>query len=816
MNNQVKLLLLIVALVAGSIWAVATKPIRKGLDIQGGMRVVLRAKIEDPSFTRKKTKWTQEHLETVARIMRNRVDALGVSEQVVYPQGTDRIVVELPGVRNKEEALKVIQQTASLEFRKISQFENNTWRHEDETINGQPTGYEKIVDSAGKEVSTAELDDKIFSTEPILDGAELVPNSRAELTGDGYVIHFEFNDGEPKRIFEEFTRGNINKPLAIFLDKKLISAPNINDVIPGKGIIEGKFTADQAKTLANQLNAGALPVPLEQIELTNVEATLGSQAVRQTTMAGIVGLALVLVFMLAYYRGPGTIACIALLLYTLFNFAIFVLIPVTLTVPGIAGFILSIGMAVDANILIFERMKEERRSGKSIRATVETGFRRAFSAIFDTNACTLITCGILYHFGTGQVRGFAVTLAIGVILSMFSAIIVSRTFLMLLGSTAIGQREGFYRVPDWHPTLHVSRRMALWFGISAISIVPGVLFWAIGGIKPSIEFTGGTEMNVQFRQPPTVNQINQILATKGQRESRVLLAEGNRAFITTRQLTNAQQEEVTAAFRAAGGDVQQTFMVSGLVSRELTRNALTAVLISSALIVIFLAFRFAIPNFVEGLKYGLCAVGAMLHDAAFVWGFMAIMGYFLNWQIDGLFVTAMLTIIGFSMHDTIVIFDRLRENLHHRQRGETFADVADRSIDQTFARSVNTSVATMLPLVAMLILGGPTIRMFIAALLLGVISGTYSSIFNAAPLLVLWKRMAGERAMLPATGGGPAVRPAPRPQPQRPVQPTKPRPAQPTVSNGDGAGAPGIPTEEGTIAAGAADRVKPKKKRRRM
>ena len=815
MNNQVKLLLLIVALVAGAIWAVATKPIRKGLDIQGGMRVVLRAKIEDPSFTRKKTKWTQEHLETVARIMRNRVDALGVSEQVVYPQGTDRIVVELPGVRNKDEALRVIQQTASLEFRKVTQFENGTWRHEDETKDGVSTGYEKIVDSAGKEVSEAELNDKIFSTEPVLTGGELLPNAKAELGGDGYFINFEFRD-DAKRVFEEFTRGNINKPLAIFLDKKLISAPNINDVIPGKGIIEGRFTADQAKTLANQLNAGALPVPLEQIEQFNVEATLGSQAVRQTTMAGIAGLALVLVFMLAYYRGPGTVACIALLLYTLFNFAIFVLVPVTLTVPGIAGFILSIGMAVDANILIFERMKEERRSGKSIRGTVETGFRRAFSAIFDTNACTLITCGILYHFGTGQVRGFAVTLAIGVLLSMFSAITVSRTFLMLLSNTALGQREGFYRVPDWHPTLNVSRRMALWFGISAVSIVPGLLFWGMGGIKPSIEFTGGTEMTVQFQQPPTVNQITQILRSKGQEEARVLLAEGNRAFVTTRQLTDTQASEVAGAYRAAGGEVQQTMMVSGLVSRELTQNAITAVLIASALIVIFLAFRFAIPNFVEGLKYGVCAVGAMLHDAAFVWGFMAIMGYFMNWQIDGLFVTAMLTIIGFSMHDTVVIFDRLRENLHHRQRGETFADVADRSIDQTFARSVNTSIATMLPLVAMLILGGPTIRMFIAALLLGVISGTYSSIFNAAPLLVLWKRMAGERAMLPATAGGPAPRPAPRPQPQRPAQPTKPKPAQPPGPNGDGAGTAEIPAEEGTIAAGGADRVKPKKKRRRM
>ena len=808
MNNQVRLLILIAVLVAGSIWAVATKPIRKGLDIQGGMRVVLRAKIEDPSFKRKKTQWTQEHLETVARIMRNRVDALGVAEPNVYPVSPDRVVVELPGVRNKEAALKVIQQTASLEFRKVTQFENGTWRHEEETKDGVPTGYEKIVDSAGKEVTAEELDDVLFSTEPVLSGGELLPNARAELNPGGYIIHFEFRD-DAKRIFEEFTRANINKPLAIFLDKKLISAPNINDVIPGKGIIEGTFTAEQAKTLANQLNAGALPVPLEQIELTNVEATLGNQAVQQTTVAGIVGLILVLVFMLGYYRGPGFVACLSLLLYTFFNFAIYVMIPVTLTVPGIAGFILSIGMAVDANILIFERLKEERLSGKSVRGSVEAGFRRAFTAIIDTNICTLITCGILYHFGSGQVRGFAVTLAIGVILSIFTAVTVSRTLLMLFTATSLGQNEKLFNIPNWHPTLNVSRRMALWFAISGISIVPGLIFWAMGGIKPSIEFTGGTEMSVQFRQRPTVSQIEGILAENGLRDSRVLLAEDNRAFVTTRQLNAEQRAALTDDYRAAGGEVQKTDVVSGLVSRELTSNAITAMVIASVLIVLFLAIRFAIPSFVEGLKYGLCAVGAMLHDAAVLWGFMAIMGYLLNWQIDGLFVTAMLTTVGFSMYDTIVIFDRLRENLHHRQRGETFGDVADRSVDQTFARSVNTSIATVLPIVAMLILGGPTIKIFIAALLVGVISGTYSSIFNAAPLLVLWKRLAGERAMLPAGSGGPAPRAA--------AVPSRPAPkverAAPVSPNGEGA----VDVSQTPSAAGAAaDRLKPKKKKRRM
>ncbi len=278
------------------------------------------------------------------------------------------------------------------------------------------------------------MQDGVFSQPPLVTGKDLLENScRAEIQGNGDpVIEFEFKS-KGAQDFEDFTRAHTGEYLAVFLDKKLLTAPVIEGVIPGgKGTIHGSFTLESAKTLAANLNAGALPVPLEIMETRKLEATLGAEAVKATTTAGVIGLALVLIFMIAWYRVPGVIADVALLLYTIFSIALFKLIPITITLPGIAGFILSIGMAVDANILIFERLKEELRSGKTLRAAIDAGFKRAFTAIFDSNFCTAMTCCVLFYYGTGPIRGFALTLGLGVGVSMFTAITVTRTFLFSL------------------------------------------------------------------------------------------------------------------------------------------------------------------------------------------------------------------------------------------------------------------------------------------------------------------------------------------------------------------------------------------------
>lgn len=401
MVTRDKLTLLIIALlIGGSLWVSFAWPIKKGLDIQGGSHLVVEAqdteqKIVDNKVIEPAIKVNADVMQSAIAIVRQRVDGLGVAETLIQLKGDRQIIVELPGIEDPQEAVKLVGETAKLDFRRQDAKDPQKWVE---------TGvYGKMLKSA-----------------------------RANLQGSQWIIEFEFN-AEGAKKFGDLTTELVGQPLGIFLDDALISAPNINTPITGgAGYIEGSFTAESAQTLAVQLQAGQLPVPLKMVENRTVGPTLGQEAVDRSFFAGIVGLGMVLIFMLWYYRIPGIMANLALFLYALFNLAVFKLIPITLTVPGIAGFILSIGMAVDANILIFERTKEELRMGKSIFKAVEVGFQRAFSSIFDSNATTLISCAVLYYFGTGLIRGFAITLALGVIISMFTAITVTRTIMRVL------------------------------------------------------------------------------------------------------------------------------------------------------------------------------------------------------------------------------------------------------------------------------------------------------------------------------------------------------------------------------------------------
>ncbi len=760
-QNRGMLLIILALTVAAAIVAFLPKfKTAYGLDIQGGVRVVLRAKTEEY----KGGKWTPDKLEAVRHIMENRINSTGVSEPLIITKQPDQIIVELPGLKNEKEAIDQISSTARLDFYLLPQLGDKDgnrpaiWEQRSFTDPKTNEKTEVLYDkSTGKPLTPEQLETSVFSRDPIVTGKDMLPNSRAEIqaTNSSAVIDFEFN-AEGSKAFEDATRANIGRFLAIFLDKKLLTAPVINSVIPGRGIIEGNFTLESAKALSDQLNAGALPVPLVIEETRKLEATLGKEAVAATTRAGIIGLVLVLGFMLFWYRLPGLLADIALVLYTVFSFALFKLIGVTLTLPGIAGFILSIGMAVDANILIFERVKEELRSGKTLRTAIDVGFKRAFTAIFDSNACTILTCSVLYYFGTGPIRGFALTLGLGVAVSMFTAITATRTFLFALVGMNSAQNASLYGVAhQWTPDLKVMSRKMLWVGLSLAIIVPGLIFWGMGGIKKSIDFRGGTEIRMPFAERHSTGEIQKALVQVSPRyaDSRVVVssdpaAAAKVAYITTERLNDTQRLEVVNAMvknvgpLTAGTTVTDVGYdnVSGTISSEMTWNAIFAVLYASVLIVLYLAFRFSIGGFIEGLKYGTCAVLALLHDVLVVWGSFAFLGWWLNWQVDSLFVTAMLTVIGFSVHDTIIVFDRVRENLQHRTKGESFSQIADRSIDQTISRSVKTSFTVVLTLTALFIAGGSGIHQFSAALLIGIISGTYSSIFNASVLLVWWKQ----------------------------------------------------------------------------
>jgi len=391
--------------------------IHKGLDLQGGTHLVYQTDLSGIEANE-----ASDAATGVVDVIRRRIDALGVAEPIIQKtKDNSRIIVELPGVQDVNEAIDLIGETAQLEFKA-----GIADKSLDENNRVSSVVYEdwEAIGLTGANFQRAEA---------------YVDQSSSSLVRRPQVA-IEF-DSEGAKLFAEATKANLNKPLAIFLDQTLLSAPIVQDEITdGRAVINGEFTLDEAKNLAIQLNAGALPVPIALISQNNIGATLGQESVNKSVTAGIIGLFLVLLFMIVYYRLPGVVAALALMIYALVALAVYIYIPVTLTLAGIAGFLISIGMAIDANILIFERMKEEIRDGKSINAAINAGFNRAWSSIRDSNVATLITCIILYYLGSGLIRGFAVTLGIGVVISMFTAITVTYTFLRLISSTGLSDK----------------------------------------------------------------------------------------------------------------------------------------------------------------------------------------------------------------------------------------------------------------------------------------------------------------------------------------------------------------------------------------
>ena len=406
LSSQRILLLFILAIVIGAIFVGVNKPIQEGLDIQGGVRLVLEAQPTD-----KVKEIDQTVMKSVISVVRNRVDGLGVSEPLIQQKGDKQVIVEIPAVKDPQEAIRIVGETTELKFKE----------QELDPATNQP----KTIIKNGKP--------EIVWKETGLDGF-MIKDAGTQPNGMGsqWAVTISFNS-EGQKLFGDITTRLVGKPLGIELDNRIISSPNINEPITGgSATISGSFTAKEAQELAIKLKAGQFPVPLKMVENRTVGPTLGQEAVEKSMTAGALGLGAVIIFMFMNYRFPGLVADMALIIYTLISIAVFKLVPITLTVPGIAGFILSIGMAVDANILIFERTKEELRAGRSIYNALETGFERAFPSIFDSNMTTLISCSVLFYFGTGLIRGFALTLGIGVLVSMFTAITVTRTFLRVL------------------------------------------------------------------------------------------------------------------------------------------------------------------------------------------------------------------------------------------------------------------------------------------------------------------------------------------------------------------------------------------------
>ena len=690
------------------------KRINLGLDLQGGMYLLLRV---DTSHLAENAK--TDARDRALEIIRNRIDEFGVKEPIVQAQGIDEIVVQLPGMTQRNRALDLIKRTAMLEFKLVS---NDT---------------KSISDAlAGNVAEGTELKE--------LEGEKLLLQKNAELTGE-YLetadVRFDQSSfgqpivamklkGEGIKKFADLTKNNVGRRLAIVLDGRVYSAPRINEPIPnGDAVITGRFTPDEAKDLAIVLRSGALPAPLIIEEERTVGPLLGQDSIRKGITATLIGGLLVFGFMIYYYGFFGLIADFALLLNVLIILGGMGLLHATMTLPGIAGILLTVGMAVDANVLINERMRDESKTGKPIRTVVANGYDKAFSAIFDSNVTTLIAAFFLFQFGTGSIRGFAVTLTIGLIASLFTAIVVTRViFDYLLSKNKIKSLNYRSFIKKETHIDFISKRWYCYAFSSLIFIVGMAAFMTKGNASYGVEFSGGQLQEYIFEKPLPIDSLRGALKDVGMADVSIQQVKENPRQVIIRssqESADVIQNEFKKHFPSDKFEVLRIEKIGPTVGKELKKKALLAIIYSLLGILVYVAIRFKHFDFAVG------GVFALLHDVILTAGFIVFMGR----QLDLMIVTALLTIAGYSINDTIVIYDRVRELMRTKFK-VGLKDVINLAVNQTLARTILTSFATLLVVISMFLRGGEILNSFALALLFGFIIGCYSTIFIASPIVI--------------------------------------------------------------------------------
>jgi SecD/SecF fusion protein len=699
---------------------------RLGLDLEGGTQIVLETQDSE------RVKADRESTDRALEVLRGRVDALGVAEPTLARAGERRIIVELPGVQDPREAARVIGRTAQLGFHVV--------RGPSQPGTPAPAGTTAVEDEDGQPILVGPL---------VLDGNG-VKDANAELPQDGvgsWVVSVAFNGrGAPEwRELVSRACGNAagGQRIAILLDKEVISSPAVQPELcsgPGSATqITGQFTQRSADDLAILIKGGALPVPVEVIEQRTVGATLGDAAIEASVEAGIIGIALTGLFIIVVYRLMGLMATLALATYALISYGILLWLGATLTLPGLAGFVLAIGLAIDANVLVFERAREEyaARRGEGLAAALDTGYRKAWSAILDSNITTLLAAGLLFFFASGPVKGFGVTLSIGVVASMVSALVVARVLTdwmvrRRITSPRLSGLGGAGRMRTWltESGPFLMRRAGTWV---VVAVVIGVL--AIGGIVSrglnlGVEFTGGRLLEFSTSQDVGVEQARTAVAEAGFPGAVVQTSsgDGDRDNITVRtgQIDNDQAVSIEESLAKSAGEVtkERDELIGPTLGEELRTKALIAFVIAIGAQMVYLAFRFR-------WTYAAAAVLSMAHVVLTVVGVFA----WLAKPVDGVFLAAVLSIIGLAVNDTIVVFDRIRE----RTRGANghLRETVNAAILQTIPRTVNTGLGAMFILAALAVLGGDSLTDFAVALLLGLSVGIYSTIFTAAPMAIL-------------------------------------------------------------------------------
>jgi len=690
------------------------KRINLGLDLQGGMYLILRV---DTSKLAEKAKI--DAVERALEIIRNRIDQFGVKEPLVQIQGEDQIVVQLPGLTDRTRALDLIGRTALLEFKLVS---GDTKLIADALAGNVPEGYEL------KEVEKEKV--LLFQAAELTGDYLETADVQFDQSSFGQPVVSMKLKGEGIKKFSELTKNNVGNRLAIVLDGRVYSAPRINEPIPsGEAVITGRFTPDEAKDLAIVLRSGALPAPLVVEEERTVGPLLGQDSIRKGVAACVVGLSLVFLFMVYYYGAVGFVANIALIFNILLILAGMGLFHGTLTLPGIAGIILTIGMAVDANVLINERMRDELKTGKTIRAAVANGYDKAFSAIFDSNVTTLIAAFFLFQFGTGPIRGFAVTLTIGLLASMFTSIVVTRVIFDFLLSKNKLKSFKFKAFIKKETTFDFIGKRRIFYVLSGIIFIIGMVAVATRGSQAyGVEFSGGQLQEYIFEKSVPIESFRSSLKNIGLGETMVQQVRENPRQVIIRgsqDSADAIQAEFKKSFPGNKFEVLRIEKIGPTIGRELKKKAVFAMVFSLLGILVYVAIRF------KHMDFSIGGVFALLHDVILTGGFLVLM----NRQIDLLTVTALLTIAGYSINDTIVIYDRVRELMRTKYK-MTLKDIINLSLNQTLSRTILTSFSTLLVVVSMYVLGGEILNSFALALLFGFIIGCYSTIFIASPIVL--------------------------------------------------------------------------------
>ncbi|GGC92670.1 protein translocase subunit SecDF [Thalassobacillus devorans] len=734
---------LVVLILAGTIGTTitgVTKDIKLGLDLQGGFEILYEVKPLDEN-----QEVNEKVLEVTARSLEERVNVLGISETNIDIEEPNRIRVQLAGVDDQTQARELLSTTAHLSFRDA---EDNEYMNGSDLVEGSAS---QSYSETNSPIVTLQVKDPSKFYEVSKEISSIPEDPNTPYPDDVMVIWMDFD--EETSFGEEYGKE----------DPKYISAPGFsNGPIRSKNIqITGDFTVEEAKRLADILNAGSLPADLEEMYSTSVGAQFGEQAMSKTIYAGFIGIGIIFLYMMFYYRFPGVIATVTLSVYIYLILLIFEWMNGVLTLPGIAALILGVGMAVDANIITYERIKEELKSGKSVLAAFRSGNQHSLSTIFDANITTMIAAIVLFTFGTSSVKGFATMLIVSILVSFITAVYGSRLFLGLwVKSRFLNKRPGWFGVKReeivniedgeeveatfFNRKIDFAGLRKRFFTLSLILMVAGILALAVMRLNLGIDFTSGSRVSILSDGDITAEQVEETFEQEFNVSPKKVVLSGDDSEIADVRFDSVLGQEKIAEIKAyyddQYGSEPNVSTVSPIIGQELAKNAALAVLYASIGIIIYVTIRFEI-------YFALTAIIALLHDAFFILALFSLT----RLEFDITIIAAILTIVGYSVNDTIVTFDRIRENVKREKRVKSFAQLAkivNKSLMQTMARSINTVITVVFAAVMLLIFGASSITNFSFALVVGLIAGTYSSLFIAAQLwLVLRGRNIKEKPL---------------------------------------------------------------------